>query len=113
MGLLNPEVNHPPKPDTVVPDFDVDAAQRASNAQALHQMMLWLRTQLDPSAIGGETGKSMKTHLTVSQVFRIYDPDDRGLREVLYCDTSGAPITAFVLDVSGTARSVAYITEGW
>lgn len=67
------------------------------------QMATRLRTIDDPNR-----DVKNKAKLTVRTVARVYEPDARGLTEVLFRNSDGDPWTAFLRD-----RELAYVTEGW
>lgn len=51
---------------------------------------------------------SLYPKLKVSKVHRVFEPDRRGLTEVLYEATTGHPCTAFL-----KGNEVSYVEEGW
>lgn len=63
------------------------------------QTAAWLRNQKDP-----HEGGQMK----VKKVHRVYDPDERGLMEILYIDHDSQPMTVWK-----RGRELVYISEGW
>ena len=69
-----------------------------------------LRAQWDPT-LPADTSKGGKK-LSVKAVYKVFEPDRRGLVEILYVDINNRPMTAWTRDQLHDYELVSW-EEGW